>query len=235
MINFETFFKISYGLYIVSAGNDDKSNGFISNSVFQVTSDPPQFAVCCNKENFTAEYIESEQAFSISVLRQDVPATLIGKFGYKSGKDINKFEGSNYWTGITGVPIYVEECVAFIECRLVQTVDVGTHLMFIGEAVQADILNGEEAPLTYEYYRTVKKGIAPKNAPTYIDKKNLAPQELDPGKAKYRCQVCGHIYDPEEGDPDGGIAPGTAFDDIPDDWVCPVCGSRKSDFVKIGN
>lgn len=234
MINFETFFKISYGLYIVSAGDEDKINGFISNSVFQVTADPPQFAVCCNKDNFTAEFIKSAEAYSISVLRQDAPVALIGKFGYKSGKNLNKFDSSNYWTGITGVPIFLDECVAFIECRLVQTFDVGTHLMFIGEAVQADILNHDEVPLTYDYYRNVKKGIAPKNAPTYIDRKKLSPSDQDPKKAKYRCTICGHIYDPEEGDPDGGIAPGTAFEDIPDNWVCPVCGSKKSDFVRIG-
>jgi len=80
----------------------------------------------------------------------------------------------------------------------------------------------------------VKKGVAPKNAPTYIDKSKLPQkEEAESAGKKYECQVCGHVYDPAAGDPDGGIDPGTAFEDIPEDWICPVCGTRKSDFTEI--
>ncbi|MCF8373099.1 MAG: rubredoxin [Bacteroidales bacterium] len=105
--------------------------------------------------------------------------------------------------------------------------------MFIGEVISAEILADDVDPITYEYYRTVKKGFAPKNAPTYIDRTKLAKKPIKKEKAKYRCVVCGHIYDPEIGDPDSGIKPGTAFEDIPDDWHCPVCGAEKEDFEKI--
>ena len=95
MIDFEALFKISYGLYIVSSGDDQIQNGFISNSVFQVTAEPPQFAACCNKENHTADIIKETGKYSISILKQEADIKLIGKFGYKSGKtekDLTSFQ-----------------------------------------------------------------------------------------------------------------------------------------------
>ena len=98
---------------------------------------------------------------------------MIGTFGYRSGKDLNKMEGLDLKYGETGVPVVLNEAVAFLECRVVDTYDLGTHLMFIGELVQADVLDKGKEPLTYHRYRRVKKGVAPKNAHTYVDKSKL--------------------------------------------------------------
>jgi flavin reductase (DIM6/NTAB) family NADH-FMN oxidoreductase RutF/rubredoxin len=233
MINFEALFKISYGLYIVSSGTKDKKNGFISNSVFQVTSEPAQFAACCNKNNFTADIIKTTGVFSVSVLKQEASKDIIGKFGYKTGKDIDKFEGVKYKSGATGCPIVLDEAIAFLECKVKQTVDAGTHLIFIGELIDAQVLDETSESLTYSYYRNVKKGFAPKNAPTYIDKSKLIKESVKVKKTRYQCSACGYIYDPEKGDPDSGILPGTPFEEIPEDWKCPVCGTEKSDFIKL--
>ena len=100
------------------------------------------------------------------------------------------------------------------------------------EVISAEILSDDVDPITYDYYRNVKKGFAPKNAPTYIDRAKAAEKPEKKDNAKYRCAVCGHIYDPALGDPASGIEPGTAFEDIPDDWMCPVCGVGKEDFEK---
>lgn len=235
MINFEAFFKISYGLYIVSTGDKETKNGFISNSVFQVTADPPQFAACCNKDNYTAELIEKYGSYTISVLSQEAQTELIGKFGYKSGKDIDKFEGMDFKEGDLGAPIVTDSVLSFIECKVKKTFDVGTHLIFIGEAVSADLLDDTCEPMTYAYYRNTRKGLAPKNAPTYIDKKKLDKKPAKATSPRYQCPACGYVYDPVKGDPDSGIDPGTAFEDIPDDWVCPLCGTEKEDFVKMDN
>jgi flavin reductase (DIM6/NTAB) family NADH-FMN oxidoreductase RutF/rubredoxin len=233
MINFESFFKVSYGLYIVSSGNGKSGNGFISNSVFQVTAEPPQFAACCNKNNFTAELIQQSGAFSISVLHQMATADIIGRFGYKSGRDGNKMHGLDLKTGNTGVPIVLNDALAFFECKLIQTCDVGTHLMFVGEVVQADILNTLD-PLTYAYYREIRRGVAPKNAPTYIDKSKLIKKVKEEISGdKYKCPACGYIYDPAMGDISAHIDPGTQFSDLPDTWICPTCGTEKEDFFKI--
>lgn len=231
MIDLTALFKVSYGMYIVSSGKGEKTNGFISNSVFQVTAEPPQFAACCNKDNYTAEIIAETGAFSISVLKEDAAATTIGTFGYKSGRDIKKLEKATYINGETDIPIVTEDSIAYMECKLVNTFDVGTHLIFIGEVINSKLID-DSTPLTYAYYRETRKGVAPKNAPTYIDKSKLQEQSKASAK-KYKCVICGHIYDPEIGDPESNIAAGTKFEDLPNDWTCPVCGATKEDFEEI--
>lgn len=229
-INLEAFFKISYGLYIVSAGDSNKKSGYISNAVFQVTAEPAQFAICCSKNNYTASLISENKAFSISVLKKDADQSLISTFGYKSGKDVDKFSGVNCITGITGAPIVTDNTLAWFECRVMQTVDVGTHLLFTAEIVNTKLVEDGE-PLTYSYYREVRKGKAPKNAPTYIDPEKNQGKKSD--SEKYKCLLCGHIYDPAEGDPEGKIPAGTEFNDIPDSWQCPICGADKGSFDRI--
>jgi flavin reductase (DIM6/NTAB) family NADH-FMN oxidoreductase RutF/rubredoxin len=225
MINIEALFKISYGLYIVSSGDIEKGNGFVCNTVFQVASDPPRFAVCSHKDNFTTQLIQKKAAFSVSVLHKDTSPIIFGKFGYRSGKDFNKIEGSQVKYGITGNPIILDDAVAFLECKVVQTVDVGTHMMFIGELVQAEILDNSLDPLTYQYYRQVKKGIAPKNSPTYVDKSKLEAKAKKPEFKKFKCTACGHIYDE--------AIEAKRFADLPDNWICPICGAEKGDFIEI--
>ena len=225
MINYEALFKISYGLYVVCSGSEESGNGYISNTVFQVTSDPPRFATCCNKENHTVGIIQSSGLFSVSVLHQDAGAGIIGTFGYKSGKDTDKLSGLNVRYGDTGVPIVLDDAIAFLECRVKESIDVGTHMMFIGELVQAEVLDEDSDPLTYLHYRRVKKGVAPKNAPTYIDKSKLEKAASGQEYEKYECPACGYIYDEEK--------EGVKFDDLPDDWECPVCGEKKSEFIKL--
>ena len=232
-MNIEAFFKISYGLYVVGSKSGNKLNGYISNTVFQVTADPPKFAISCSKNNFSAGIISESKAFSISVLERDTGANVIGTFGYKSGKDIEKFEGFTYKTGKTGSPILLDNTIAWFECNVIETIDEGSHLVFIGELVDGDLIDQSKTPLTYAHYREVKKGKAPKNAPKFIDEKKLDTQILIPGTEKYFCPACGYIYDPEKGDPDNGISPGTPFDMLPDNWACPLCSTEKSDFAKI--
>ena len=226
-INLDAFFKISYGLYIVSAESAGKMGGYVSNAVFQVTAEPAQFAVCCSKNNYTASLINESRAFSISVLKKDTPQDIISLFGYKSGKDVNKFEKVKYIKKITGAPILVEETLAWFECRVVQTVDVGTHLLFTAEIVSNELIEDGE-PLTYSYYREARKGKAPKNAPTYISPEKVNKQAT--ASKKYKCLICGYTYDPSEGDPEGKIPAGTEFSGLPDSWQCPVCGADKGSF-----
>lgn len=224
MIDFNALFKVSYGLYIVSSGSREQGNGYISNTVFQVTAEPPRFASCCNKNNHTAELIKASGVFSVSVLKQDAGANTIGTFGYMSGKDMDKFKGMDVRYGETGVPLVLNDAIAILEFSLKETIDLGTHLMFIGELIHSEILDNEAEPLTYLYYRTVKKGSAPRNAPTYIDKSKLDKKpEEDYGR--YECPVCGYIYDESKDT--------VKFDDLSEDWVCPVCGEEKSGFIKL--
>ena len=176
----------------------------------------------------TWEYIKDSGTFAVSVLCQDTPLSFIGQFGFKSGRDVDKLSGINYKLGQTGAPIVLDNATSYLEARVTKEMDVGTHTIFVGEIVDGDVLN-EKPCMTYEYYHQVKRGTTPKTAPSYIEEK----KEEAPKMAKYKCTVCGWIYDPETGDPDGGIAPGTSFEKIPDDWQCPMCGASKSEFEKI--
>jgi flavin reductase (DIM6/NTAB) family NADH-FMN oxidoreductase RutF/rubredoxin len=237
-MDINAFFKLSYGLYIISSKSGDQMGGYIANTAFQVTAEPPQVAISCHKDNATTAIINASKSFAISVLEKEASADLIGLFGYSSGKDKNKFEQTKYTEGITGSPIVTDECIAYFECELIEQFDVGTHILFIGKVVDSKLLNESLDPLTYAYYRDAKKGAAPKNAPTYVDKSKLNKEpETEPNEKgkdlgpSFICEVCSYSYDPAEGDESQGIPPGTSFADLPDDWVCPICAAGKIDFV----
>jgi flavin reductase (DIM6/NTAB) family NADH-FMN oxidoreductase RutF/rubredoxin len=228
----------SYGLYIVSARSGDRYNGQIVNTVFQVTAEPPTVAVSINKENLTHQYVSESGGFTVSILSTEAPMPFIGKWGFKSGRDIDKFKDTDYRIGTTETPIVLDHALAYLEAEVTKQVDVGSHTIFIGRVVDCEILKSGE-PMTYAYYHQVKKGKTPKRAATYVKQDDSGKAETEvTGREerktmKYRCTVCGYIYDPAKGDPDSDIAPGTAFDDLPDDWVCPVCGVGKDQFEPV--
>ena len=168
-MNTKALQKISYGVYVVCSVNGDKMNGQIANTVFQVASEPPTIAVSINKGNLTHAYIKKSGVFTASILCQDTPLSFIGNFGFKSGKDINKFEGIDYKIGTTGAPVVIDYATAYMEVRVTKEMDVGTHTMFIGELVDADVLT-DKISMTYEYYHQVKRGVTPKSAPSYVAK-----------------------------------------------------------------
>lgn len=226
----ETLFKISYGLYVISSKNrDNKPNGYVGNTAFQITASPAQIAIGCNKDNYTSQCIDDSGLFSISILPEDTDPSIFGTFGYQSGRDIEKFQGKDYMLGDTGCPILTENIIGFLECKVTNKVDVGTHYLYIGEVVEAKILNSVKQPMTYDYYHKVKNGSAPKNAPTYIDPELLEKTTSEKSQ-KYKCSVCGYTIDMEKGDPSHGIEPGQKFEDLPDNWVCPICGVSKDKF-----
>ncbi|MBI4181090.1 MAG: flavin reductase [Chloroflexi bacterium] len=227
-MNLEALHSISYGVYVIGSRKGDRLNGQIANTVFQITAEPPTIAVSINKKNLTHEFITESRVFTVSVLCRDTPLSFIGHFGFKSGREINKLEGINYKIGKTGAPIVIENAVACLEAKVIQEVDVGSHTIFIGELVAADVVTDKEC-MIYAYYHQVKRGATPKTAPTYIEEKKIEVVIA----AKYKCNVCGYIYDPVFGDSDGGIKPGTPFEELPDDWVCPMCGAAKSEFTKV--
>jgi len=221
-VNPNAFHKIGYGLYIVSSRDGDKRNGQIANTVFQVTSEPPKIAVALNKANLTHEMVQKGGVFGVSVLAQDTPLSFIGKFGFKSGREEDKFDGVKFQEGKLGVPLVLDHALALLEARVTQTLDVGSHTIFVAGVEDAIVLREGEA-MTYAYYHLVKGGKEPKTAPVYHEDEAV-------NLPRYKCERCGYIYDPETGDPVGGIPPGTPFEEIPDTWVCPICGASKARF-----
>jgi flavin reductase (DIM6/NTAB) family NADH-FMN oxidoreductase RutF/rubredoxin len=225
--------KCSYGVYLVSTQYEGKLNGQIANTACQITSDPPTISVSLNKDNLTHDLITRSRVLSISILSEEAPMQFIGRFGFKSGRDSDKFEGVNYKLGATSAPIVLDYATSYMDCELINSMDVGTHTIFVARIVDAEMVS-ESRPMTYEYYHQVKGGKSPKTAPTYIpaDEPEKKSEKEETKMASYTCTVCGYIYDPAQGDPGSGVAAGTAFEDLPDDWVCPVCGAPKSEFEK---
>ncbi|HUV50917.1 MAG TPA: flavin reductase family protein [Anaerolineae bacterium] len=163
----ETFHKLSYGMYVVSSKKGKRFNGQIANTVFQITSKPPMVAVSINKHNLTHDFILESKLFSVSILSVETPMKFIGHFGFKSGREIDKFESVAYKIGATGTPIVLENSIGYLEAEIINSLDMITHVVFMGKVVDAQILKDGE-PMTYAYYREIKGGKAPKAAPTYI-------------------------------------------------------------------
>lgn len=166
-IDQQALFDMTYGMYIVSTVFGAKRNGQIANTVMQITGEPGIcVAACLNKANYTAELVGKSGVFSVSVLEQDVPMTFIGLFGFKCGRDIDKFEKVNCLTGVTGVPMVTDWSLSVIEAKVKESVEMPTHMLFIGEVIGAKHIK-EGAPLTYADYHLIKKGKSPKTAPTF--------------------------------------------------------------------
>ncbi len=231
----DSLFNITYGLYVISSIDGDRANGFIGNAVMQVTATPSQLVISSSKDNYTTSLIEKSGLIAISALTQATKPNTIKDFGYKSGRDINKFASATYELTPAGIPYLKEECCAWFDCRVVNTTDLGTHLLFLCEITNAQIVETDSEPLTYRYLRDVLKAKSPKSAPTYVDpkkNKNTNPIKDTKMNEKYVCDVCGYVYDPAAGDPDNGVAANTPFDALPSDWACPLCAVDTSNFSK---
>jgi flavin reductase (DIM6/NTAB) family NADH-FMN oxidoreductase RutF/rubredoxin len=237
-MNIEAFFKMTYGLYLISSKHGDKISGYIANTAFQVTAEPPQIAISCHKANISAKVIEDSGVFSISVLEKETDAGLIGLFGYQSGHEDEKFERVNYKFGETGAPVILTHALAYFECKVVDKFDVGSHYLFIGEVVEGELLESKKDPLTYDYFRNEMKLAAPERAPTYIDKTKVQSKKTgsteegnQDAAPNFICTICAYVYEPAKGDETQGIAAGTSFADLPEDWICPICAAAKSAFI----
>ena len=231
----QALLTLSYGVCIVTSRRGEKFNGMISNTVVQVANTPQRLAAAINKNSLTHDFISDSGVFAATVLAESAPMKLIGLFGFKSGRDTDKFSQVTHETGTTGCPVVRDHALACIDVRVETRLDCGTHTLFVGEVVDARILASGK-PMTYAYYREVLQGKTPPAAPGYRAAKTAKPQpekKVNTEIGKYVCNVCGYVYDPEKGDPENDVAPGTSFQDIPDTWVCPVCGVGKDDFSPV--
>jgi len=148
--------KISYGLYIVTSVSGERMNGQVCNTLFQITSDPPRVAIGINHKNLTHEFIEASEVFAAAILGEN-DLRMVRRFGYRSGRDFDKFKGVPVRPGRTGCPV-LEEAIGFLECRVItgKTVDAGTHSIFLGDIVGGGLFK-DEAPLTYARYYAMKE------------------------------------------------------------------------------
>ncbi len=162
----KVFRDLSYGLYIVTSHDGERLNGQIVNTVVQVTSEPPRVAVIVNKQNLTHEFMVKSQVFAACVLDESATMLFLGRFGFRSGRDIDKFDQIHYRLGITGSPIVLDNTLSALEARIIHQIDLGTHTVFVGDVVASEVLQ-PGSPLTYRYYHEHMKGKTPPKAPSY--------------------------------------------------------------------
>ena len=166
MNNF-TFTKLSYGVYVVTSwAEGGRATGCTANSAMQVTASPATIAVSINHDNFTNGCIKSSGRFAVNILGEKSSPAIIGNFGFKSGRDSDKFTEKPELRDF--LPI-VDGAIAYITCKVIDTMESETHTVFLGEVIGAEILDENASPMTYAYYHNVIKGKSPKNAPTYIE------------------------------------------------------------------
>lgn len=202
----KAMYKLSYGLFVLTAKEDSKDNGCIINTAIQAASEPNQLSICVNKLNYTHDMIKRTGAFTVSVISQNASFDLFKQFGFQTGREVDKFADFSSCThGANGIYYITEGTNAYISVKVTKSEDLGSHTMFIGEITDMEVLS-EVPSVTYEYYLN---NIKPK------------PQAVDiteEGQTVWRCTICGYEYVGEE---------------LPEDFVCPLCKHPASDFEKI--
>ena len=204
-MNHKAMFNISYGLYVLTANLDGKDNGCIINTVTQVTSDPNQITIAVNKANYTRDMIAQSKKFTASIISQQADFELFKRFGFQSGTTADKFAGFSATRRLPNEALLITEGTnAYISGYVTQEIDLGTHSLFIASVTDMDVLNDTPAA-TYTYYH---QHIKPK--PQAAPKKE--------GKTIWRCTICGYEYEGDE---------------LPADFICPICKHPASDFEKV--
>lgn len=206
--------NLSYGVYVVTSKDKDRNIGCVANSIMQVTSNPSVIAVSINHDNYTNKIIKETNIFGVSILKERADANIIGTFGFKSSKDTDKFNNIDY-KEILGIPVLNDTC-GYMICKVIDTMETSTHTIFLGQVIESGDYTNENA-MTYKYYHEYLKGSSPKNAPTY-EEKSIINTDEDNKTKKWKCSICGYIYEGDE---------------LPDDFVCPICGVGKENFELI--
>ena len=212
-IDKRAFHQFSYGLFLLTSQVDGRDNGCIVNTAIQSASEPRQVSVCCVKGSCTQQMIDEAGAFCVSILTQDTPAAFFEHFGMQSGHDVDKFDESAC-VQILGGDVarceagfaYERSANAFFSCKVVVREDLGSHVMYSAEVVEAQRLS--DAPsITYDYYRTVTK------------KQGAGKSSDEAGKViAWKCSICGYIYEGAE---------------LPQDFICPLCKHGAEDFEPV--
>lgn len=194
-------FNIPYGLYVVTTNSEGKDNGCISNTVIQVTAEPNRISVALNKANLTTEMIAKSMKLTVSIISESASFDLFKHFGFQSGRDTNKFADFTDCKRLANGTLAITTGTnAYISSTVCQTVDVGTHIIFIAEVTEMEVISDDKTA-TYDYYQ-----------------QNIKPKPQKPKKTIWRCRICGYEYEGEE---------------LPADFICPICKHPASDFDKI--
>lgn len=207
-MNSKALQKLSYGLYVLTTKLGNKDNGCIINTAVQVTSNPEYISIAVNNSNYTTELLTESKVFNLSVISEKADFSLFTHFGFQSGRTVDKFDGYQDATTLSnGVKLVTKGVSAYFSCKVISATNLGSHTLFIAEITDMDILT-DDAPATYAYYHSSIKPKKPQEKP--VEKQ---------GKTVWVCGICGYE---EEG-----------YEELPDDYTCPLCTHDKSVFDKV--
>ena len=202
----KAMYKLSYGLFVLTAKDEVEANGCITNTAIQVASDPNTISFAVNKANYTHDMVMKTKVCNISVISEKADFELFKHFGFQSGRDVDKFADYNDCKmADNGIPYITAGTNAYFSIEVTSTVDLGSHTLFIGKPTEMVVLDGAESA-TYAYYQS---NIKPKPEKVGTTKS---------GETVWRCKICGYEYVGEE---------------LPDDFICPLCKHPASDFEKV--
>lgn len=202
----QAIFKLTYGLFVVTARENSKDNGCIVNTVTQVTDEPKRISVTVNKACYTHDMIMNTGKLAVSILSEKADFELFKRFGFQSGRDVDKFAGfEDYKAGADDIKYITTGTNAYIQGSVIDTVDVGTHTIFICDVTDMEVLD-DSPSATYTYYHQ------------HIKPKPEAIKSEESGKTVWRCKICDYVYEGEE---------------LPEDYICPICKHPASDFEKV--
>ncbi len=198
-------FRLSYGVFMLATRSGEKINGCITNTCMQVANNPTRIAVCCINTNYTCDLIKESGVFCLSLLDRSVNFDTIVRWGFQSGRSVDKFAGMELPEDENGVPYLTWSSCAMISAKVVQSLDLGSHTMFIAEVLDAKVLSDKE-PLTYALYQSEVKP------------KPQKPAAQPKTPKAWKCRICGYEYEGEK---------------LPEDFLCPLCGHGPEDFEPV--
>ena len=223
MIDRKAFRSLSSGLYLITAKAGDARCGCVVNTLVQVASEPATLSVSLNKENATTAAVRQAGRFTASCLSEQADMQLIGTFGFHTSTELDKFAQHASARDEAGMPYVAEQCCAWFSAKVVSELDLGTHVLFVGEVQECAKVADAAAPMTYAFYHQVKGGKTPPKASSYLGEEQPAVASVQSNgdeqpKVAWRCTICGHME---------------YVDELPDDFVCPVCGVGKEFFERV--
>ena len=213
-IDASALFKLSYGLFVLTTRDGSKDNGCIINTAMQVTSSPLRISIAVNRLNYSCKLIEYTGVFNVCVLAQNASMSTFERFGFQSGKELDKFDGVGYDNRTENGLRYVPEQVnCVISGKVAQSYELGSHMLFVADVTECFTVSSEPS-VTYQYYFDhikPKTGVTTSGSTTSVVGAGAAHK-------KFVCSICNYIY---EGD------------SLPDDFICPICKHGAEDFEVI--
>lgn len=200
----KSMYSLCYGVFFLGTRSGDKKNGCITNTCIQVANSPTRVAISVINTNYSCDLIKESGVCTITMLDQSVTFETIKHFGMQSGRDVDKMDGLTLPEDVNGVPYLSWSACAMLSLKVVESIDLGSHTMFVCEVIDGKVLSDKD-PLTYADYQN---NIKPKPAAVQVDKKIKA----------WKCKICGYVYEGSE---------------LPKDFSCPLCGHGPEDFEPI--